>query len=124
MNSSNITLMLNELEYFTPKLEGWRQYIFTGAATLIAIVAFIVQRAVYRTIKRLGSRHINQIIIPSLVSKCLFVFLFCFYIAQAGPKAGWPEGWLPEGWLPEGWPEVNWSLKTIFIANHYRSFST
>ena len=75
MNSSNITLMLNELEYFTPKLEGWRQYIFTGAATLIAIVAFIVQRAVYRTIKRLGSRHINQIIIPSLVSKCLF---FCF----------------------------------------------
>ena len=68
MNNSNITLMLNELEYFTPKLEGWRQYVFTGAATLIAIVAFIVQRAVYRTIKGLGYRHINQIIIPSLVS--------------------------------------------------------
>ena len=87
MNNSNITLMLNELEYFTPKLEGWRQYVFTGAATLIAIVAFIVQRAVYRTIKGLGYRHINQIIIPSLVSKCF---------SKAGPRRLAPEGWPPK----------------------------
>ena len=102
MNNSNITLMLNELKYFTPKLEGWSQYVFTGATTLIGIVAFIVQRAVYRTIKGLGYRHINQIIIPSLVSK----YFFLFYVPE-----GWPDGW-PEGWPrrlapkagPEGWP--------------------
>ena len=75
MNNSKITPMFNELEYFTPQLEGWRQYEFTGAAILVALVAFIVQRAVYRTIKRLGSRHINQIIIPSLVSNWSFFLL-------------------------------------------------
>ena len=102
--------MLNELEYFTPKLEGWRQYVFTGAATLIAIVAFIVQRAVYRTVKRLGYRHINQIIIPSLVSKLFIIYCFFFVrfsqklaLRLASPKAG-PRRLAPEGWPPKAGP--------------------
>ena len=64
----NATITWSDLERFSPELEGWRQYTFTGMTILVAIVAYVVQRAVYKTLKRLGFRHINQIIIPSLVS--------------------------------------------------------
>ena len=75
MNSSYI-LNNVDLELFTPQLEGWRQYVFSGSATLVAFIAFLVQRAVFRTIKCLGTRYINEIIIPSLVSKVTFVRSF------------------------------------------------
>ena len=60
-------IIINSLEIFSPILEGWRQYFFLGFATIISVTAFLVQRAIYRTIKRLGNRHINQMIVPSLI---------------------------------------------------------
>ena len=68
MAFDNANITWRDLEKFSPELEGWRQYTFTGVTILVAIVAYVVQRAVYKTLKRLGFRHINQIIIPSLVS--------------------------------------------------------
>lgn len=68
MTHNNMTVKLRNLEVFTPQLDGWRQYVFITSSLIISAVAYVVQRAVYRTLKRLGSRHINQIIIPSLVS--------------------------------------------------------
>ena len=80
MALDNATITWRDLEKFSPELEGWRQYTFTGVTILVAIVAYVVQRAVYKTLKRLGFRHINQIIIPSLVSffkthSALLIFL-------------------------------------------------
>ena len=68
MTHNNMTVKWRNLEVFTPQLDGWRQYVFITSTLIVSAVAYVVQRAVYRTLKRLGSRHINQIIIPSLVS--------------------------------------------------------
>ena len=83
MNRSGILKDL-DLELFTPQLEGWRQSAFTGSAILVALIALLVQRAVFRTINRLGTRYINEIIIPSLVSK---VFLKRFQMMSSYPHA-------------------------------------
>ena len=60
-------IIINNLEIFSPILKGWRLYLFLGFAAIISLAAFLVQRAIYRTIKRLESRHINLMIVPSLI---------------------------------------------------------
>lgn len=63
----NLSFEIKALEYFTPELQGWQLWTFLSAASVITIAAIIVQITVFRTIKRLGSRIINQMIIPTLV---------------------------------------------------------
>ena len=67
----NITLNYNlkDLNIFTPELKGWSLHLFTVSSIAIAIIAIITQITVYRSLKRLGPRPINQLIIPSQVSK-------------------------------------------------------
>lgn len=65
MNASSLLLKVDNLEVYTPVLEGWRQFFFSGTMGLVTLGAFFVQRAVYRTLKKLGDRYINQLIIPS-----------------------------------------------------------
>ena len=72
---TNETVTWKDLEKFSPQLGGWKQYTFTGVTILVAILAYSVQRAVYKTMKSLGFRHINQMIIPSLVSINLIIAL-------------------------------------------------
>lgn len=60
-------LTFQALESFTPVLDGWKQAFFTTAAITVTCAALVIQRAVYRTLMRLGSRHINQMIVPSQV---------------------------------------------------------
>ena len=62
---SNITW--NEIEVFSPLVSGWKLYLLLGFVSLVSLVAFFVQKAIFRTLARLGSRHINQLIIPSQV---------------------------------------------------------
>ena len=65
----NITLNYNleDLNIFTPELKGWSLHLFTASSIAIAIIAIVIQITVYRSLKRLGPRHINQMIIPNQV---------------------------------------------------------
>ena len=64
----NSSLSYEDLENFSPMLIGWRKYFFTGSALICVALAFLVQRAVHRSLKQLGTRPINQMIIPSQVN--------------------------------------------------------
>ena len=67
----NITLHYNleDLNIFTPELKGWSLHLFTVSSIAIVIITIITQITVYRSLKRLGPRPINQLIVPSQVSK-------------------------------------------------------
>lgn len=60
--------ILDNMEDFTPELKGWKLGIFLGATVTLVALAILVQATVYQTMKRLGSRVINQMIIPSQVN--------------------------------------------------------
>ena len=72
---TNITLNydLEDLNVFTPELKGWRLYLFTASSMAIAIISLVTQITVYKSLKRMGPRHINQMIIPSQVSKIAII---------------------------------------------------
>ena len=70
MNGTEIHLCFEHLEGFSPVLSGWKLYIFIGVSVTVMALAFVVQRAVYFSLKNLGPRPINQMIIPSQVSLC------------------------------------------------------
>jgi hypothetical protein len=76
--SKNATLSVQSLQLFTPKLDGWRLNVFAIIAVIVALTAISIQSAVYRSLKSLGARHINQMIIPSLVSIFSFHCKNCF----------------------------------------------
>ena len=69
MKNITIEYNLEDLNIFTPELKGWSLHLFTVSSIAIAIMAIVTQITVYRSLKRLGSRPINQLIIPSQVSK-------------------------------------------------------
>ena len=73
---NNETYFWEDLKIFTPKLHGWRLYVFALIASIVALTAIAIQGAVYRSLKSLGARHINQMIIPSLVRPCLIYFIY------------------------------------------------
>ena len=50
------------------------QTLCIGVIILVAILTAIVQRAVFLTFDRLGQRHINEIIVPVLVSNTMFEY--------------------------------------------------
>ena len=81
MITNNSLIVTQTLEYFTPKLNGWKLSVLVGSASIIALIAIMIQSAVYRSLKSLGSRHINQMIIPSLVKVsflCIYLFISVF----------------------------------------------
>ena len=65
--STNESLHFYEMENFSPKLFGWEKYIFSGSALVTIGLAFLVQKAVYKSLKQIGDRPINQMIIPKSV---------------------------------------------------------
>lgn len=69
MKNTTLNYNLEDLNIFTPELKGWRLHLFTVSSIAIAIIAIVTQITVYRSLKRLGPRPINQLIIPSQVSK-------------------------------------------------------
>ena len=78
MNSTSSyesNILVWNFEDFSPKLVGWRKYAFTGTALVGIGLACLVQRAVYKSLKQLGARPINQMIIPSQV--CMYLMYFC-----------------------------------------------
>ena len=78
MITNNSLIVTQTLEIFTPKLNGWKLSVLVGSASIIALIAIMIQSAVYRSLKSLGSRHINQMIIPSLVKVSFNVYLFIY----------------------------------------------
>ena len=57
-----------EFEEYTPLIDGWLFYLHTGLIFIIVCASFKIQRALIRTFKKLGSRHINSIVVPTIVS--------------------------------------------------------
>ena len=60
--------ILVPLEDYTPLLYGWLYLFHTATIILIFYIGYKIHRALIKTFNRLGSRHINSIIIPTLVS--------------------------------------------------------
>ena len=58
-----------DLEPFTPVLSQPIATIYILLIVATAILAFIVQRGIFRTFKKIGYRHIHVIICPILVSR-------------------------------------------------------
>ena len=73
MKNITIDYNLEDLNIFTPELKGWSLHLFTVSSIAITIMAIVTQITVYRSLKRLGPRHINQMIIPSQVSKIALI---------------------------------------------------
>jgi hypothetical protein len=71
MSYTNYSLYLYEMKNFSPNLFGCEKYIFTGSALVTIGLAFLVQRAVYKSLKQIGDRPINEMIIPSQVKSVL-----------------------------------------------------
>ena len=57
-----------DFEEYTPLIDGWLFYLHTGMIFIIICASFKIQRALIRTFKKLGSRHINSIVVPTIVS--------------------------------------------------------
>ena len=91
MKNITIDYNLEDLNIFTPVLRGWSSHLFMVSSIATAIISLVIQIAVYRSLKRLGPRHINQMIIPNQVknvtfnsfmgsflqfSKILFIFIY------------------------------------------------
>ena len=57
----------NDLHEFTPLLKGWSAYIFVLTTLMVCKITMVVQRAVFLTFRKMGSRHINIIIHPCLI---------------------------------------------------------
>ena len=104
-NTSILSYNVDSLERFTPKLNGWKLYIFTVSSVLVAVISTIVQVTVYRSLKRLGPRSINQMIIPNQViskvisqiifhQKCLSVHISCLAGVTVTPITGAQYSWL------------------------------
>ena len=74
--STNDSLYLYEMESFSPNLSGWEKYIFSGSALVTIGLAFLVQKAVYKSLKQIGDRPINQMIIPSQVKSLFSISVF------------------------------------------------
>ena len=74
--SANDSLYLYEMENFSPNLFGLEKYIFSGSALVTIGLAFLVQKAVYKSLKQIGDRPINQMIIPSQVKSLFIVFQY------------------------------------------------
>ena len=81
---TNITLNYNleDLNIFTPELKGWRLYLFTVSSMATAIISLVIQITVYKSLKRMGPRHINQMIIPSQVSKIAIIDIWNFLLSR------------------------------------------
>ena len=60
-------LYVCELEEPTPLIHGFLYPIHNGLILLIIWISFKVQKAVFKTLDRLGSRHINTIIKTNMV---------------------------------------------------------
>ena len=72
-------LSFEELIDFSPNLKGWRRYFFIGVSMIAIILAVIVQKAIYKSLKNLGPRPIKKMIIPSQVS----IFYSNYYLVMS-----------------------------------------
>ncbi len=68
MNITKTIIISDDFSRFTPELSGLRQIVFTSTIIFVVITALLFQRAIYKSLKRLGSRTINQMIVPTQVN--------------------------------------------------------
>ena len=78
--SSLIKVSDTDLQEFTPLLYGWSAFIFNTTILVLSIIAVLVQSAVFLTLRKMGSRHINVIIRPCLVRLVVIVVFKQTYV--------------------------------------------
>ena len=66
--SKYISFNDTDMEEYTPLVTGWFCTAFNICISILFLIGLLVHRAIYRMFKRLGSRHINHVVIPALVS--------------------------------------------------------
>ena len=77
-NQSQITV--RDFQEYNAEVTGLLLPIHNGTILLIIWISFKVQKAVFKTLDRLGSRHINTIIKTNLVIlHDLLMLLMCTY---------------------------------------------
>jgi uncharacterized transporter YbjL len=69
--TSSLNPNATNLTEYTPLIHGILSPVHNGLILFIFWIGYKVHRAVVRTLKRLGSRHINTIILASIVSEDL-----------------------------------------------------
>ena len=73
-NLMKYNLTFQDLETYTPLIKGWLNPVFNSFVFSFVIIVFLVHKAIYKAFKRLGQRHINEILVPTMVSPFLFYF--------------------------------------------------
>ena len=67
MENNSTEIFLNtEFQEMTSVLEGYWTWLYVGTIGIFFTFGFLVHRSLHYTFGRLGSRHINQMIMPSL----------------------------------------------------------
>ena len=66
------------LKEYTPLIHGILSPVHDGLILFILWISYKVHRAVYRTLSRLGSRHINTIILANIVRKLNSIVIINF----------------------------------------------
>ena len=67
-NLMKYNLTFQDLETYTPLIKGWLNPVFNSFVFSFVIIVFLVHKAIYKAFKRLGQRHINEILVPTMVS--------------------------------------------------------
>ena len=77
-NSSGSQIIAEDLERFTPTLTGYMIPVFVIVVIFLAILAILVQRAVYKVLNNLDDRPINAIIKPTMVMNSITISPYFF----------------------------------------------
>ena len=73
------------LKEYTPLIHGILSPVHDGLILFILWISYKVHRAVYRTLSRLGSRHINTIILANIVRKLNSIVIINFASSNTFP---------------------------------------
>ena len=117
-NQSQITV--RDFQEYNAEVTGLLLPIHNGTILLIIWISFKVQKAVFKTLDRLGSRHINTIIKTNLVIlHDLLMLLMCtYYVTRKYPLRRYILGVLTHttAWDRHWWVDESLKWVLMYIA--------
>ena len=73
-------ITISEIEDMSSVFEGLFGWFYKGTLCALLVFGFLVHRSLHYTFGRLGSRHINDIIVPSLVALEIMCPIYFVYL--------------------------------------------
>ena len=80
----NVSWFLEDLELYDSQYGFHESFGFTAARFVTFIMAIIVHRAIYKLMKRLADRPVNQMIYPNMVRYLLLRTKACGFLCKFG----------------------------------------